>query len=187
MRDGRFRALEVYPSGLFGLAGMDLDGEWHAGRGIQEHRLMLEAVGSEDEIGERSVGDDRLAGTAGLSQVDDRGRIFGRSVLVTLEGEVDEQAGRRIAAQRAPFGGVDKALAAAYKIVGQFARMLQKRISLDVDDLELGSIGAPTSAKETTAAATESPRMIQLPKPEYDSNEKPGPRTAGRARATPSH
>ena len=48
---------------------------------VQEHGLVLDPVGAEDEIGERFVGDDGLAGMAGLGQVDDCGRVFGRGVL----------------------------------------------------------------------------------------------------------
>jgi hypothetical protein len=76
------------------------DVERHAGRGLQEKGLVLYPIGAEDEISERFVGDDRLAGTAGLGQVDDCGRVFGRGVLIAREDEVQEQTGRRVAPQR---------------------------------------------------------------------------------------
>ena len=79
-------------------------------RALQEHGLVLDAVGAEDEIGERLVGYDLLAGMPGLGQVDDRRRIFGRSVLVALEGEVEKHAGRRVAAERPAPRRVDQAL-----------------------------------------------------------------------------
>jgi len=41
-----------------------------------------------------------------------------------------------------PVGRVDQALPAAHEIVGQFARVLEKCVSFDVDDLEVGSLNA---------------------------------------------
>ena len=140
---------------------MDHDGERHAGRGLQEHGLVLDPVGAEDEICERFVGDDRLAGMAGLRQVDDCGRVFGRGVLVAREDEVQEQAGRRVAPQRPALGRVDQALPVAHEIVGQSARVLEKCVGLDVDDLEVGRLNAADNdANEKAAAAARSAPMI---------------------------
>src|SRR5580698_612397 len=143
LRGDRLRAVEVEFRRLFGLSGVNLNGERHAGRALQEQGFVLDPVSAEDEVGEGSVGGDRLTGTPGLRQIDDRGRVFGRDVLVALEGEIDEKAGRRVAAERAPFGSVDKTLAAGHEVVGQLARVLKKRIGLDVDDLELRRPSAP--------------------------------------------
>ena len=111
--------------------------------GLQEYGLVLNPVGAEDEICERFAGDDRLAGTAGLRQVDGCGRVFGRGVPVAREDEVQEQAGRRVAPQRPALGRVDQALPVAHEILGQSARVLEKCVSLDVDDLEVGRLNAP--------------------------------------------
>jgi len=79
---------------------------------------VLDAVGAEDEVGEGLVGDELLAGMADLSQVDDRGRVFGGGVLVAFEGEVQEQPGRRVARRRPTLRGVNQGLVAADEIVG---------------------------------------------------------------------
>ena len=142
LRGDGFRAMEIEFRRLFRLSRMNLNGERHASRAFQEDRFVLDPVGAKDEVGERSVGGDRLTGTAGLREIDDRSRVFGRSVLVALEGEVDEEARRRVATERAPFGSVDKALAAAHEIVGEFARVFQKRIGFDIGNLELRRSGA---------------------------------------------
>ena len=67
-------------------------------------RLVLDAVGTEDEMGEGLVRDDLLAGMAGLGEIDGRRRIFGGGVLVALEGEIDEQARCRSPPGAPPFG-----------------------------------------------------------------------------------
>ena len=176
LRGDGFRAVEIEFRRLFRLARMNLNGERHAGRAFQEDHFVLNPVGAKDEIGERPVGGDRLTGTTGLRQVDDRGRIFRRGVLVALEGEVDEEAGRRVAAERAPFGSVDEALAAAHEIVGELARVFQKRIGFDVDDLELRRPAPPASTNETTdaTAPTRSPPIF-LPQSEIRSKQKNPP------------
>ena len=129
---------------------------------------MLNSVGAEDEVGERSVCGDRLSGMASLREINDRGRIFRRSVLVAFEGEVDEKAGGRVAAQRAPSGSVNEALAAAHEIVGQFARVFQKRIGFDVDDLELRRPGASSQRERDNrrCGATRANPPIFLPQSE---------------------
>src|SRR5208337_5378947 len=104
-------AREVEVHKFFGLAGMDGDGERHAGRALEKDRLVLDAVGAEDEMGEGFVRDDLLAGMAGLSEIDGRRRIFGGGVLVALEGEIDEQARCRVAARSAALRRIDERLA----------------------------------------------------------------------------
>ena len=76
VRRARLRAGEVELDRLPGLARMDVDGERRAGRVLEEDRLVLDALGAEDETGERLVDDDLLAGVVGLGQVDGRGRVF---------------------------------------------------------------------------------------------------------------
>ena len=44
--------------------------------------------------------------------------------------------------QRPALGRVDQALPAAHEIVGQFARVLEKCVSFDVNDLEVGRVNA---------------------------------------------
>ena len=63
---------------------------------------------AEDEMGEGLVGDDLLAAVRSLRQVDGGGGVFGREVLVAGESEVDEQAGRQVAARRAAARRVDQ-------------------------------------------------------------------------------
>src|SRR5580700_7624908 len=144
LRGDGFSAMEIELRRLFRLARMNLNGERHASRAFQEDRFVLDPVGAKDEVGERSVGGDRLTGTAGLREIDDRSRVFGRSVLVALEGEVDEKARRRVAAERAPFGSVDKALDATHEIVGEFPCVFQDRIGFDIGNLELRRSSAPS-------------------------------------------
>src|SRR5579863_9449571 len=60
-----FRTGNVELRRLLGPARMDLDGERHAHRPFQKYHFVLEAVGAENEIGERLVGDNLLARTAG--------------------------------------------------------------------------------------------------------------------------
>ena len=76
-----FRAVKIEFRRLCRFACMDLNDERHAGRPLQEDRFVLNPVGAKDKVGERSVGGDRLTGAAGLRQIDDRGRVFGRGVL----------------------------------------------------------------------------------------------------------
>ena len=114
---------------------MDLDGERHACGAFEKHRFVLDAIGAEDEVGERLVRDDALAGVVGLGQVDGGGRVFRRRVLVALEGEVEKQCGRGVAAKSSAARRVDDRLAAD-EIVGQLARVLEVRVGLHVDDLE---------------------------------------------------
>ena len=87
---------------------------------------MLDAIGAEDEMGEGFVGDDLLAGMAGLSQVDGRGRVFGGGVLVALEGEVRNRPVAVSPPGAPPFGASTRRVAAD-EIVRQFARVLEKR------------------------------------------------------------
>src|ERR1700691_4281942 len=115
LRSDGFRAVEIEFRRLFCLSRMNLNGERHASRAFEEECFVLSPIGAKDKVGERSVGCD-WTGAAGLSQVDDRGRVFRRSVLVALEGEVDQDARRRVAAERPPFGSVDKALADTYEV-----------------------------------------------------------------------
>lgn len=103
---------------------------------------MLDSVRAEDEVGEGLVGDELPAGAAGLNEVDDRGRIFGRGVLVALKREVQEQPGRRVAFEGPALGSVDQGLAAAHEILGQLVRALQKRIGFDVGDVALRGLTA---------------------------------------------
>ena len=79
---------------------MDLDGERHAGCTLEKDRLVLEPLGAEDEVGERLVRDHAVAAEVSLSEIDGCGCIFRRSVLLALEGEVDEQRGRCVASRR---------------------------------------------------------------------------------------
>ena len=73
----------------------------------KRRRLVLDAVGAEDEMGESFVRDDLLTGMAGLGEIDGRRRIFGGGVLVALEGEIDEQPRCRVAAWSAALRRID--------------------------------------------------------------------------------
>src|SRR5271166_181614 len=114
---------------------MDDDKERHAGRALEKDRLVLDAIGDEDEMGEGFVRDDLLAGMTRLGKIDGRRRIFGGGVLVALEGEIDEQARCRVAAGGAALRRIDERLASD-EIVRQLSCMLEKGVGLDVDDLE---------------------------------------------------
>src|SRR5580693_4257129 len=87
--------IELYR--LLGLAGVDVDGERHAGRGLEKDRLVLDAVWPEDEMGEGLVRHHRLAAMRGLGHIDGCCRVFGRGVLVALEGEIDQEGRRSVA------------------------------------------------------------------------------------------
>ena len=66
--------------------------------------------------------------------------------------------------ERAAPRRVDQALAAADEIVGEFARMLEEGVGLDVDDLELGGVErAPASAKSMTPAAQREAALMTPP------------------------
>ena len=138
--------------------------EWRAAcrLRLQEHRFVLDPVGAKDEVGERSVGGDRLPRPVCVRSTTAVDISAKRSCRP--RGEVDERPSpcRRRAR---PFGSVDKALAAAHEIVGEFPCMFQKRIGFDIGHLELRRSGAPASTTETidATAPTRSPPIVLPP------------------------